>query len=35
VLIGVLLPTGAPAPSYRPKAGRAARVGVQWAFSAR
>lgn len=32
---GVLLPTGAPAPIYRPEAGRAARVGVQWSFSAR
>ncbi len=32
---GVLLPTGAPAPIYRPEAGRAARIGVQWSFSAR
>ena len=32
---GVLLPTGAPANIFRPEAGRAARVGVQWAFSAR
>lgn len=32
---GVLLPTGAPAPIYRPEAGRTARVGVQWAFPAR
>lgn len=32
---GVLLSTGAPAPIYRPEAGRAARVGVQWSFSAR
>jgi outer membrane receptor for ferrienterochelin and colicin len=32
---GVLLPTGAPAAIYRPEAGRTARVGVQWAFSAR
>jgi len=32
---GVLLPTGAPAPIYRPEAGRAARVGVQWSFPAR
>ena len=32
---GVLLPTGAPAPIYRPEAGRTARVGVQWSFSAR
>lgn len=32
---GVLLATGAPAPIYRPEAGRAARVGVQWSFSAR
>jgi outer membrane receptor for ferrienterochelin and colicins len=32
---GELLPTGAPAPIYRPEAGRTARVGVQWSFSAR
>ncbi|MQA28784.1 MAG: TonB-dependent receptor [Luteitalea sp.] len=32
---GVLLATGAPAPIYRPDAGRTARVGVQWSFSAR
>ena len=32
---GVLLPTGAPAPIYRPEAGRTARVGVQWSFTAR
>ncbi len=32
---GVLLATGAPAPIYRPEAGRTARVGVQWSFSAR
>ncbi|MCA1652050.1 MAG: TonB-dependent receptor, partial [Acidobacteria bacterium] len=32
---GVFLPTGAPAAIYRPDAGRTARVGVQWAFSAR
>jgi outer membrane receptor for ferrienterochelin and colicins len=32
---GVLLPTGAPAAIYRPEAGRTARVGVQWSFSAR
>ncbi len=32
---GVQLPTGAPAPIYRPEAGRTARVGVQWSFSAR
>jgi outer membrane receptor for ferrienterochelin and colicins len=32
---GVLLPTGAPAAIYRPDAGRTARVGVQWSFSAR
>lgn len=31
----VLLPTGAPAAIYRPEAGRTARVGVQWSFSAR
>jgi outer membrane receptor for ferrienterochelin and colicins len=31
----VLLPTGAPAPIYRPDAGRAVRFGVQWSFSAR
>jgi outer membrane receptor for ferrienterochelin and colicins len=32
---GVILPGGAPAPVYRPEAGRSARVGVQWSFSAR
>jgi outer membrane receptor for ferrienterochelin and colicins len=32
---GVLLPTGAPAAIYRPEAGRTARVGMQWSFSAR
>ena len=32
---GVFLPGGAPAPLYRPEAGRTARVGVQWSFSAR
>jgi outer membrane receptor for ferrienterochelin and colicins len=32
---GVLLPTGAPAAIYRPEAGRTARVGVQWSFSAK
>lgn len=32
---GVLLSTGAPAAIYRPEAGRTARVGVQWSFSAR
>jgi outer membrane receptor for ferrienterochelin and colicins len=32
---GVLLASGAPAPVYRPEAGRTARVGVQWSFSAR
>jgi outer membrane receptor protein involved in Fe transport len=32
---GVLLPTGAPAPIYRPEAGRTVRAGVQWSFSAR
>lgn len=32
---GVLLPTGAPAAIYRPEAGRTARVGVQWSFTAR
>jgi outer membrane receptor protein involved in Fe transport len=32
---GVLLPTGAAAAIYRPDAGRTARVGVQWSFSAR
>lgn len=32
---GVLLPTGAPAPIYRPDAGRTARVGVQWSFASR
>lgn len=32
---GVMLATGAPAAIYRPEAGRAARVGVQWSFSAR
>ena len=30
----VLLPTGAPAAIFRPEAGRTARVGVQWSFSA-
>lgn len=29
---GVLLPSGAPAPIYRPDAGRTVRVGVQWDF---
>lgn len=32
---GVLLPTGAPAPIYRPDAGRTARVGVEWSLRAR
>ena len=32
---GVQLATGAPAPIYRPEAGRTARVGVQWSFSTR
>ena len=32
---GVILPDGAPAPLYRPEAGRSARIGVQWSFSAR
>lgn len=32
---GVLRPDGAPAALYRPDAGRAARVGVQWSFAAR
>jgi len=32
---GSLLPTGAPAAIYRPEAGRTARIGVQWSFSAR
>jgi outer membrane receptor for ferrienterochelin and colicins len=32
---GVLLPSGAPAPLYRPDAGRTARIGLQWSFSAR
>jgi outer membrane receptor for ferrienterochelin and colicins len=32
---GVLTTTGAPAPIYRPEAGRTARVGVQWSFSTR
>jgi outer membrane receptor protein involved in Fe transport len=32
---GVLLATGAPAPIYRPEAGRTACIGVQWSFSAR
>ncbi|HWK09594.1 MAG TPA: TonB-dependent receptor [Vicinamibacterales bacterium] len=32
---GVLLPTGAPASIYRPEAGRTARVGLQWSFSAK
>ncbi|MCC7416187.1 MAG: TonB-dependent receptor [Acidobacteria bacterium] len=32
---GVLLPSGAPAAIYRPDAGRAARVGVRWSFSAK
>jgi outer membrane receptor protein involved in Fe transport len=32
---GVLLPAGGPADIYRPEAGRTARVGVQWSFSAR
>lgn len=30
---GVMLPGGSPAAIYRPEAGRAARVGVQWSFS--
>ena len=32
---GVSLPSGAPAAIYRPEAGRAARVGLQWSVSAR
>ena len=32
---GVFLPSGAVAPIYRPDAGRTARAGVQWSFSAR
>ena len=32
---GVLLPTGVPAAIYRPEAGRTARVGLQWSFSAK
>jgi outer membrane receptor for ferrienterochelin and colicins len=32
---GVSLPSGAPSAIYRPEAGRAARVGVQWAFGSR
>jgi outer membrane receptor for ferrienterochelin and colicins len=32
---GVSLPTGAPAPIYRPEVGRTARAGVQWSFGAR
>lgn len=32
---GVLLPAGSPAPIFRPDAGRAVRIGVQWSFSAR
>jgi len=32
---GVLLPGGQAAPIYRPDAGRTARVGVQWSFTAR
>ena len=32
---GVFLPDGTPAPIYRPEAGRSARIGVQWSFSAR
>jgi hypothetical protein len=29
------LPSGAPTAIYRPEAGRTARVGVQWSFSAK
>ena len=32
---GVFTPSGAPAPIYRPDAGRTARVGLQWSFSTR
>jgi outer membrane receptor for ferrienterochelin and colicins len=32
---GVLLPTGVPAAIYRPEAGRAARVGIEWSFTRR
>jgi len=32
---GVMLPSRTPAPIYRPEAGRTARVGVAWSFSAR
>ena len=32
---GVLLPDGTPAPLYRPDAGRAARVGIQWSLNTR
>jgi outer membrane receptor protein involved in Fe transport len=32
---GVMLPSGTPAPIYRPDAGRTFRIGVQWSFSAR
>lgn len=32
---GQLLPTGVPAPIYRPEAGRSVRIGVQWSLSAR
>lgn len=32
---GVVLPSGAPAPIYRPEAGRTARIGLQWSFTAR
>ncbi|MBI2189633.1 MAG: TonB-dependent receptor [Acidobacteria bacterium] len=32
---GVLLPIGAPAPIFRPDAGRTARVGVQWSLATR
>jgi outer membrane receptor for ferrienterochelin and colicins len=32
---GVLLPAGTPAAIYRPEAGRTARIGIQWSFSAR
>jgi outer membrane receptor for ferrienterochelin and colicins len=32
---GVVLPSGTPAPIYRPEAGRTARLGVQWSLSTR
>lgn len=32
---GVVLPTGTPAPIYRPDAGRTVRAGLQWTFAAR